>query len=371
MKTIYIFFLLLTAKPICALVESYSINDIETFKLKSVEGKFYTKENLKGKFGTIIIFLSNHCRVSQKFQDYIILMCNILEEKGIKLFVVSPNFEKAILPDELAYTDSGDSFEEMKERANWKKYNFPFIYDGEKQIITKSLNVKITPTAYLFNKFGKLIYSGRLGNHDKPFEIENSELYQAVKRLLIGDFKYVRTKVFGTSIRFQEDMKLVEKVHKRYAHESIYLNYGDERKLNFFLKQNTNYPRFFYIWSIHDNPAQTRENLITISSSYKIFRKRGLKVFTVCICEEEEKKIALEILKRAQLSSLNFYTSGNEISELSNLRSSGGYKTTPFCRLLHGDGKFDYGTNGLITQKKLKNSFLSALNLEEYKKNQK
>ena len=102
--------------------------------------------------------------------------------------------------------------------------------------------------------------------------------------------------------------------------------------------------------------------MIGISANYKIFRKRGLKVYTICICEENEKEKALEILKRAQLSTLNFYTSAKEISDLSKLRDSVGFKTTPFCRLLSGDGKFDYGTNGVIDQKSLKKAFLRVLN---------
>ena len=103
------------------------------------------------------------------------------------------------------------------------------------------------------------------------------------------------------------------------------------------------------------------------TTNYKIFRKRGLKVYTICICEEKEKEEALEILKRAQLSTLNYFTSANEISEFSKLRDSEGFKTTPFCRVLNGNGKFDYGTNGLIDQKSLKNSFLRVLSKDQRK----
>lgn len=345
-----------------ALDEGFSIDKIKPFKLKGVNGKIYDNKDLLGKTGSLLIFFSNHCKVSQQFQKNVISRNSIWIKQGIKLTVISPNYEKAILPDELAYTDAGDSFEEMKERAETEKYNFPYIYDGEDQIITQSLKVKITPSAYLFNKHGKLTYCGRLGNHEKPEELKNAEISQAIEKLLSKDYTYTRTKVYGTSIKFQEDLKLVERVRKRYAQETIYLNYGNKRKLNFFLKQETKYPRFFYIWTIYDNQAQTRENLIGISANYKIFRKRGLKVYTVCICEEDEKAQALEILKGAQLSTLNFYTSAKEISDLSKLRDSVGFKTTPFCRVLHGDGKFDYGANGLIDQKSLKRSFLRVLN---------
>ena len=360
-KTIIGILSILISIELLGLDENFSLKNIKPFELNSVEGKIYKNADLWGKNGTALIFFSNHCKVSQKFQKSISTISNIWINHGFKLLVFSPNFEKAILPDELAYTDVGDSFEEMKKRASRENYKFPYIYDGKKQIITKSLDVKITPSAYLFNKFGELTYYGRLGNHDNPNELKSSELNQAIQRIYNKNYIYSRTKVYGTSVKFEEDMKLVEKVRNRYAQESIYINYGDEKKLNFYLKQKTKYPRFFYIWSVYDNKIQTRENLINISTNYKIFRKRGLKVYTICICEEGEKEIAYEMLKKSQLSALNFYCSSREISELSKLRSSTGFKTTPFCRVLSGDGKFDYGTNGMIDKSSLKDSFLRML----------
>lgn len=360
-KSILILTIIITFFQSHALDENFSIDKIEPFKIKGVDGKIYEKKDIFGDMGTALIFFSNHCKVSQQFQQYIISRNKIWLKQGIKLSVISPNYEKAILPDELAFTDAGDSFEEMKTRAVAENYNFPYLYDGENQIITKSLSVKITPSAFLFNKFGKLTYCGRLGNHEKPQDYKNSEFSKAIRNLLLENYSYTRTKVYGTSVKFKKDLNLVEKVRKRYAQETVNLNYGDSRKLNFFLKQDTSYPRFFYIWTIYDNQMQTRENLISISTNYKIFRKRGLKVYTICICEEKEKEKALEILKRAQLSTLNYFTSANEISEFSKLRDSEGFKTTPFCRVLNGNGKFDYGTNGLIDQKSLKNSFLRVL----------
>ena len=343
--------------------KKFTLEEINRFALQGVDSKVYTNRDLIGERGTLLIFLSNHCKISQIFQKKLVECSEEWKSGGIKILVFSPNFENAILPDELAYSDSGDSFQEMKERALSESYNFPYIYDGEEQIVTKSLEVKITPSAYLYDSFGKIIYSGRLGNHEKPEEIKNGELNQNIKRLMNGEkVEFNRTRNFGTAVKFKKDLYLAENVKRRYSGETIQINYADERRLNFFIKQKTNYPKFFYIWSLHENQKQNRENLITISSKYKIFRKRGLKVYTICICKEEEREDALEILKQAQLSSYNYYSLGKEISEISKLRSSQGEKTTPFCRLLTGDNNFKFGTNGLIAEKILTVSFLQTLN---------
>ena len=355
--------IIISGFSILAKEKKISIKQIPKFELKDTKNIIFSNKDLNGRLGTLIIFLSNHCKISQSFQKPLNIINIQWEQKGIKLLAISPNYENAILPDELAYSDSGDTFKEMQSRAIQERFNFPYIYDGEKQIITQSLNVKITPSAYLFNSDGILVYSGRIGSHEKPNDLGNSELNQNIEELICGrEVNYNRIRMYGTSVKFKKDMLIAENVKKRYASESVQLNHADQRKLKFFLNQTTNYPRFFYVWSLHENSEQNRNNLITISSNFKIFRKRGLKVYTVCVCKEEEKPDALEILKRAQLSALNFYIYGNEISEISKLRSAGGFKITPFCRLLNGDNTFDYGVNGLIDYKKLRISFLNALN---------
>ncbi len=355
--------IIISGFSILAKEKNISIKQIPKFELKDTKNIIFSNKDLNGRLGTLIIFLSNHCKISQSFQKPLNIINIQWEQKGIKLLAISPNYENAILPDELAYSDSGDTFKEMQSRAVRERFNFPYIYDGEKQIITQSLNVKITPSAYLFNSDGILVYSGRIGNHEKPNDLGNSELNQNIEELICGrEVNYNRIRMYGTSVKFKKDMLIAENVKKRYASESVQLNHADQRKLKFFLNQTTNYPKFFYVWSLHENSEQNRNNLITISSNFKIFRKRGLKVYTVCVCKEEEKPDALEILKRAQLSALNFYIYGNEISEISKLRAAGGFKITPFCRLLNGDNTFDYGVNGLIDYKKLRISFLNALN---------
>jgi hypothetical protein len=343
--------------------QNITIKQISEFSLMGVDYKTYTNKDLNGLNGTLLVFLSNHCKFSQTFQQFLVHSNKKWINQGIKLIAISPNHEKAILPDEMAFSEVGDSFEEMVLRAQTQNYNFAYIYDGKNQIITKSIETKITPSAYLFDSQGELVYSGRIGDHEMPNDYEKSELHQNIVKLINKEkVEYNRTKIHGTAVKFKKDIRFAENLAKRYAEETIRLNYADERKLNFFIEQETNYPRFFYVWSLENNPDVTRENLIKISTVYKIFRKRGIKVFTVCICKPEDQSKVLEILKQTQLSSLNFYTGGTEVSKLVTLRSQEGKRITPFCRIIQGDNSLAYGKNDLLDIKILKREFLYTLN---------
>ena len=224
---IYFFILIQTDTKLFCQNEEFNIRQILPFNLKGADGKQYENKDLKGKQGVIIMFLSNHCKYSQIYENYLNEWNSEWKKSGLRLFVFSPNHENSILPSELAYTASGDSYKEMREKHEEKKFNFPYIYDGTEHLVTNSLNATITPTVYLFNETGLLIYTGRIGNHEKPNNKSESEFHTNIKNLISKkDVKFNRTHSFGKAIRLKGDLESAEKVKKRYAEETVNLYYA-------------------------------------------------------------------------------------------------------------------------------------------------
>lgn len=352
---IFIFLLVLFEK------KSYSEPQVlQPFSLIGVDGKTYSNSDVDKKKLLALVFLSNHCKISQLFQNHLIELSHKFR-KEVVILAISPNYEHAILPDELAYSDFGDSFEEMKKRAIRKKYNFPYLYDGEKQTITKSLGVKITPTVYLYNNKRELFYVGRIGNIDNPNNIDTSDLYHAILSGLKNDsISLKRTKVFGTSIKTKDHLYLAEQVRQRYSDESIKLSNADARKLNFYLNHNTHKPKLFYVWQTND--INVRENLIKLSFLYKIFRKRGFRLITVCIAKDEADEAVIKaLLEKSQLSSTNFISYGHNISPLAKIIPAQIDKLTPYYRLLGASGNKLIGDYGEISKDDLRFQILRAL----------
>jgi peroxiredoxin len=362
---IYIFILNLADTNLFCKSNEFSIHQINSFRLKGADGEVYEKKDLKGKQGIIIMFLSNHCKYSQIYVKYLNDWNKQWKKDGFNLFVFSPNHEKSILPNELAFTPSGDSYKEMVEKHKEHIFNYPFIYDGDDHIVTNSLNATITPSVYLFNKEGSLVYSGRIGNHENPSDKSESELHLNIQELLSKkDFKFNRTRTFGKAIRFKSDLESAEKIKKRYAQETVNLYYANEKKIDLLISHNTSRPTFFYVWSLGDKEEITRENLIVISKNFKIFRKRGIKVITICIAKEEEKERINNLLDICQLSAFNYYTYVSDVKNLIKLRIEGHQTITPFGRLMRTNGKMGYATLGEIEDKKMHIEFLDSLEKE-------
>ncbi len=108
-------------------------------------------KNLKGKNGTLIIFMCNHCPYVIHLLEGIIKTARDFLEIGISTVAISSN---SIM------THPQDGPEEMKNLAFLKKFSFPYLYD-KSQNVAISYKAACTPEFYLFNDKLKLFYRGR------------------------------------------------------------------------------------------------------------------------------------------------------------------------------------------------------------------
>ncbi len=111
--------------------------------------------------------------------------------------------------DELDFSDLGDSFEEMKIRAKEKKFNFPYLYDGETETASRAYGPVATPHVFVFDKERKLRYEGRVDDMESPFKTpRNTDTRNAIDALL--DHREVpvkTTKVFGCSVKWSGEKR--------------------------------------------------------------------------------------------------------------------------------------------------------------------
>ena len=112
------------------------------FKLKSTEGNFVSLDQVRGKNGTLIMFICNHCPYVKAITKDIVEDCNELKKIGINSIAISSN-------DTVNYPE--DSFENMIEFAKKNKFNFPYLID-ETQEIAKAYDAVCTPDFFGYNK---------------------------------------------------------------------------------------------------------------------------------------------------------------------------------------------------------------------------
>lgn len=108
------------------------------FDLPGVDGKNYRLKDFSNAEILVVIFTCNHCPTAQAYEERIKKLVSDYKGKAVAFVAISPNDPLAVRLDELGYADVSDSFEENKIRARDHAFNFPYLYDGDKQEVAKA-----------------------------------------------------------------------------------------------------------------------------------------------------------------------------------------------------------------------------------------
>ena len=155
------------------------------FNLSDVSGKIFSLSSFAKSKILVVIFTCNHCPTAQAYEDRSIQLTGDYAERGVAVVAIMPNDDKALRLDELDFSDLGDSFEDMKVRANEKKFNFPYLYDGETQTVAKAYGPVATPHIFIFDADRKLRYQGRFDDTESPFKTPaNKDTRNTIEALL-------------------------------------------------------------------------------------------------------------------------------------------------------------------------------------------
>jgi len=167
------------------------------FKLiDTISDEVLSLEQLKGKKGTVIFFICNHCPFVIHVNDELIKIANEYRERGVGFIAISSN-------DSIKYPQDGP--EKMKMVALDLSYPFPYLYD-ESQGVAKAYDAACTPDNYVFDKDLKLVYRGQIDN-SRPgngMPVTGADLRNALDLLLAGkEIKGQQKPSIGCNIKWK------------------------------------------------------------------------------------------------------------------------------------------------------------------------
>ncbi len=156
------------------------------FCLPGIDGKTHCLKDYSASKVLVIAFTCNHCPTAQLYESRIKQLAADYAERGVALVAIQPNNPNAVRLDEMGYTDVGDSFEEMKVRAAYRQFNFPYLYDGETQKVARAYGPTATPHLFIFDAERKLRYQGRADNNPREPLVTSRDARNAIDALLAG-----------------------------------------------------------------------------------------------------------------------------------------------------------------------------------------
>ena len=161
----------LTKTPVCDFGKK-----AEEFKLKSINNKLISLDDIKGEKATLIMFICNHCPYVKAIIKDLAKDCNELKKEGINSVAIMSN-------DTKNYPE--DSFENMIEFAKTNEFGETSYLIDETQEIAKKYGAVCTPDFFGYNKDLELQYRGRYKELKdlKPVNNEDSNLKVAMKMI--------------------------------------------------------------------------------------------------------------------------------------------------------------------------------------------
>src|ERR1700693_2174694 len=156
------------------------------FCLPGVDDKTHCLKDYAASKVLVIAFICNHCPTSQLYETRIKQIAEDYKDKGVAVVAIEPNNPDAVLLNEMGYTDVGDSLEDMKSRAEYRHFNFPYLYDGENQEVLTAYGPTATPHIFIFDSDRKLRYEGRLDNNMREPPVNTRDARAALDALLGG-----------------------------------------------------------------------------------------------------------------------------------------------------------------------------------------
>jgi len=160
---------------------------IEDFTLTDVDGKDHSLNALKGKNGSVLIFVSVQCPVSNAYNERMEKLAQDYKARGIAVIGINSNV-----------TEPADA---VKSHAASNKLSFSVLKDPGNKIADR-LGATKTPETYVLDANNKLVYHGRIDNSKDPSGVNSNELRDALESLLAGKpIEKTTAMAFGCTIK--------------------------------------------------------------------------------------------------------------------------------------------------------------------------
>lgn len=331
------------------------------FKLLGVDGKMHTPADYADAKFLVIVFTCNHCPTAQAYEERIKKITADYAPKGVKVVAINPNSAKAVRFDEMGYGDLGDTYEEMKIRAEHKHFNFPYLDDGEEQTVVTAFGAVATPHIYIFDQARKLRFQGRIDSSEREDLAKSHETRDALDALLAGKEPAVTTtKVFGCSIKWKDKIIDNERWMARVAKEPVALAKIDAAGLKALRKNDDSGKlRLVNFWATWCGPCVSEFDEV-IEQNLR-FRQRSFELVTVAAEFPRDEGKVLQFLQDHHASTKNYIFGDDDKYALIEAFDKDWNGELPYTLLIAPGGEVIYRESGSIDFIALRRAIVPAV----------
>ncbi len=160
---------------------------VADFTLPDAAGAAHSLATLKGKQGTVLIFIATRCPVSNGYNERMAKLAADYGARGVNVVGINSN--------------ETEPAAEVKAHAAEKHLTFPILKDAGSKLADR-FGAQHTPEVYFLDAANKLVYHGRIDNALNPANVNANDLRDAIDAVLAGKpVAKTEAKAFGCSIK--------------------------------------------------------------------------------------------------------------------------------------------------------------------------
>jgi peroxiredoxin len=343
------------AHPILAIGSS-----APNFELPGIDGAIHKLSDYFASRVLVVIFTCNHCPIAQLYERRIAQLSADYRDRGVSVVAIEPNDPKAITIDELDSSDTSDSLEEMKVRAEYKHLTYPYLYDGEMQSVTNEYGPQATPHAFVFDSDRRLRYEGRVDNSYRSELVTTHEVRDAIDALLAHrEIAMKHTGIFGCSTKWKEkhaaQIEALRKIESQLVHLEM-VSARDLKKLRSNPDRKMLLVSFWATWCgscMHEFPD--------LEDTFRMYSVREFDLVTVSANMPDEKDSVMRVLQKMRATSRNLLFDSNDTAALQAAFDPTWESAVPYTVLIAPDGKILYEKQGCVDILELRRTILANL----------
>jgi peroxiredoxin len=335
------------------------------FNLPGVDGKTYSLDSFKDSKVLAVIFTAVHCPTAEIYENRIKQLVADYTSKGVAFVVIQPNSPKGLRLDEMGYTDLGDSLEEMKIRSEFRHFNFPFLYDGETQEVSRKYGPVATPHVFVFDSERKLRYQGRVDSNPREALAKVPDARNALDAVLGGaPVPVEKTPTVGCSVKWLDKEGSHDAELQAIEREPVPLEKVDGKQLKALKTSPSGKTLLVNFWATWCGPCVAE--FPELQKTWRMYRKRPFELVTVSLNYPDEQKGVRAFLEKQHASTRNLLNGLMDPYELMKSFDAEWDGSVPYSAVISPDGKVLYTVKGPLDILKTRRVILASFPDDDY-----
>jgi peroxiredoxin len=334
------------------------------FALPGIDGRTWRLSDFAAADIVMVLFTSNHCPTSHGIEQRLMKLRNDYRSRSFALVAINPNHPDGLSANELGYGEFNDSFEEMKPYAALNGWDFPYLYDGDRQLTARAYGCLATPHVFIFDRARKLRYAGRFDDSRFPQDetVQHHDARNALEDLFAGrPVATPLTKPHGCSTKWREKRASHVAMETGWTKIPVVVDRIDAAGVAALRANPTNKYRLFNVWATWCAPCVGEfPDIVALSRK---FNNRDFEVITLSLDDPKHeakahgflqqqgagltKRIQDSVTKEGRKTNHYLYTGANQDALVAALDSDWP-GPIPHTVLVAPGGKIVWRHNGVI-----------------------